>query len=848
MTHKHPLRREREQRGWSQAKLAELLGTSPLSISQWERGVYLPSPHFREKLCTLFERDAQSLGLLTEETPKEHLSIHDPFLPLQALPASGLIGREGLLLSLIESLNTKSSLSAMTLHGLPGVGKTALLLALTQHKQIQQHFSDGILWAGLGPQPHLFEHLHRWGTLLHIPEEEMKDLYDLSSWAKSLRSHIGTRKLLLILDDVWSVEHALALQVGGEQCVHVVTTRLPSLALHFGFQNTVHIPELEDIQGTELLAHYLPHVAQQEPETLHDLIREAGTLPLALTLIGKHLSRYDALDSPRRLHIALNNLRNLSTRLQLSQPQSLVDHHPSLSPEQPLSLEVIIAVSEHQLSPAAQTALRQVALLPAKPNSFSEDLVTALIPTSLEVFDELVDGGLVEWYGVGRYTLHQTIADYAHSHTQLEDGEQEQAIQRLVDYYVGWLELHTQAYEQIEQEQVNLLTVLELASTHTRNAELVRLVLAFVPFWQVRGWYEQAEQYLQRALLAVQELSDNKGRITVLKHLETLEERRGNYEQAKMYCREALELAQQEGYQEQRSQLLSDLGMLELRQGNYERAEQYCGEALALARQEGHLRQVIFILRDLGGIMYNQANYAQALKYSQEGLDLARQRGDSEQISLLLNNLASIMAERQETQEQARIYHQEGLELARQLGHREYIIRHLNGLGVLAVRRADNEQALLYFQEALEQARQLDHRSIICNLLNNLADTSTRLGKYEQAEAYLQEGLELAWRIGNVLMITMTLESLGELRLLQQQIDSAEASFREVLQYVPKESRDLCAYAHYGLAQVAAARKQFDEALAQGRESLTIFEQIDHYMVPDLQRWIGQILVLDPNA
>ncbi len=847
MTHKHPLRREREQRGWSQAKLAELLGTSPLSISQWERGVYLPSPHFREKLCALFEKDAQALGFLTE-THRDYPLIHDPFLPLQALPASGLIGREALLLSFVESLCTKSSLLTMTLHGLPGVGKTALLLALTQHKQIQQQFSDGILWAGLGPQPHLFEHLHRWGTLLHISEEEMKDLHDLSSWAKSLRTHIGTRKLLLILDDVWHVEDALALQVGGEQCVHVVTTRLPSIAMHFGFQNTLHVPELEDVQGTELLAHFLPHVAQQEPETLHNLVQEAGTLPLALTLIGKHLSRYNALDSPRRLHIALRDLRNLSTRLQLSQPQSLIDHHPSLLPEQPLSLEVIIAVSEQQLSAEAQVALRQVALLSAKPNSFSEDLIVALLPTSLEVFDELVDGGLVELYGVGRYTLHQTIADYAHSHTPAEDGEQERAMQRLVNYYVRWLEQNTQAYEQIEQEHVNLLTVLELASTHSRNAELVRLVLAIVPFWQARGWYELAERYLQRALHAVQELQDSKGRIIVLKHLEIIEERRGNYEQAKMYCRDALALAQQGGDQEQRSQLLSDLGMLELRQGSYEQAEQYCQEALALARQEGHLRQMVFILRDLGGIMHHQAKYAQAQQYSQEGLELARQREDSEQISLLLNNLASIMVERQETQEQASIYHQEGLELARRLGHREYIIRHLNGLGVLAVRRGDDEHASIYFREGLELARQLGHRSLICNLLNNLADTSTRQGKREQAEAYFQEGLELARHIGNILMVTITLVSLGELRLQEQQMDAAEAAFREVLLCVPKESRDLEAYAYYGLAQVAAAHKQFENALEYGWESLKTFEQIGHYMAAEVRQWREQILVLDPNT
>src|SRR3954462_15929548 len=58
------LRRERELRGWSQAKVWEKVGTTELIVGRWERGVSLPYPHFREKLCVLFGKDAGALGLL----------------------------------------------------------------------------------------------------------------------------------------------------------------------------------------------------------------------------------------------------------------------------------------------------------------------------------------------------------------------------------------------------------------------------------------------------------------------------------------------------------------------------------------------------------------------------------------------------------------------------------------------------------------------------------------------------------------------------------------------------------------------------------------------------------------
>jgi ribosome-binding protein aMBF1 (putative translation factor) len=46
-----PLRRAREERGWSQSQLAEALGTNHFTISRWERGRAFPSPYCRQRLC-----------------------------------------------------------------------------------------------------------------------------------------------------------------------------------------------------------------------------------------------------------------------------------------------------------------------------------------------------------------------------------------------------------------------------------------------------------------------------------------------------------------------------------------------------------------------------------------------------------------------------------------------------------------------------------------------------------------------------------------------------------------------------------------------------------------------------
>ena len=58
------LRLERKNRGWSQARLAELIGADNSMVSRWETGDRHPEPFYQEKLCTLFNKSATELGFL----------------------------------------------------------------------------------------------------------------------------------------------------------------------------------------------------------------------------------------------------------------------------------------------------------------------------------------------------------------------------------------------------------------------------------------------------------------------------------------------------------------------------------------------------------------------------------------------------------------------------------------------------------------------------------------------------------------------------------------------------------------------------------------------------------------
>jgi transcriptional regulator with XRE-family HTH domain len=61
------LQHERELRGWTRNYVAEQLGSDPRTIARWERGSTFPSPQLRQKLCRLFNMNAEQLGLLKED-------------------------------------------------------------------------------------------------------------------------------------------------------------------------------------------------------------------------------------------------------------------------------------------------------------------------------------------------------------------------------------------------------------------------------------------------------------------------------------------------------------------------------------------------------------------------------------------------------------------------------------------------------------------------------------------------------------------------------------------------------------------------------------------------------------
>ncbi|HEV2656651.1 MAG TPA: NB-ARC domain-containing protein [Ktedonobacteraceae bacterium] len=444
------LKHEREQRGWSQSKLAGLVGTNPATIGRWERGISLPYPFHRERLCELYGKDARELGLVEEilvqnDEPEQKPPlptsvvpfIFDPAIPLPSIESSTLVGRDTLLEHLKQQIYAEGTPALSAINGLPGVGKTALALTLAHDSEVQQHFTDGILWVGLGIKPEIQELLSRWCTLLGLSANAITDIKHIDEWARALQALIGRRRMLLILDDVWNIDDALAFMVGGPNCAYIITTRFPQISMQIAANQFTVVPELSEEDGITLLARFVPTLVKQDAATAQRLVQSVGALPLALVLVGKYLRSHAYNEQPRRLRSAISYVSITEQRFDLSEPHRPAQPHPSLRDGTPLSLRSLIALSTARLDEPAREMLRTLAVFPAKPESFSEQAATAISALPVETLDRLCDAGLLESSGPERYMLHQTIADYA----RMQMGEQETILyRRLIEYMAYYQE------------------------------------------------------------------------------------------------------------------------------------------------------------------------------------------------------------------------------------------------------------------------------------------------------------------------------------------------------------------------------------------------------------------------
>ena len=171
------------------------------------------------------------------------------------------------------------------IHGAGGFGKTALALELCYDERVREQYPDGILWTTMGEEIDPAGCLARIRDLIRWWTEKDPPAFETVSAASAhLRQELNGKRVLLVVDDVWSPEDITPFQGLGSRAALLATTR-DSRTLPVGSAR-FHVDAMEIPEAVQLLSAGLPAGVDTE---LRTLAVRLGEWPLLLKIVNRQL-------------------------------------------------------------------------------------------------------------------------------------------------------------------------------------------------------------------------------------------------------------------------------------------------------------------------------------------------------------------------------------------------------------------------------------------------------------------------------------------------------------------------------------------------------------------------------
>lgn len=830
------------------------------------------------------------------ERPPQHAIANN-------LPArlTSLVGRAEEVAELCRLL-ARPAVRLVTLTGAGGSGKTSLALAVA-HALLSDNdgaaFSDGIYFVNLAPiqEPALV--ISTVAQVLGVKEEAGKPLLT------SLQETVRHRRMLLVLDNFEQIVIAApllselltncatlklivtsreVLRVRGEHEFLVPLLALPKLDAQ------APADELGQFAAVQL---FIERVRALKPAFVLDesnaaavaeIVTRLDGLPLAIELASSHsklLSPQAILERLQdRFKLLRSNVRDLPDRQRTLRAAIDWSYDLLTADEQTLfrRLAVFVGGRTFEAIEAVCNPPDQPALPPLGIDVL--DGLTALMDKSLLYQTEGIDGE-------PRFLMLVTIYEYALERLN-ESVEAGHVYQSHAAYYLLLAEQAEPAltgsqqafwFNRLEAEHDNIRAALHRVEQANQIEIGLRLSGAVQRFWQVRGYWAEGRQNLEKFLhfpsavkypiararglfglgtLAIymddyttaqtalleclnlqRTLGDEKRIAHILNNLGLVAINQGNYAEAHAFHQESLAIRRALGDKVEIGYSLTNLGRIAETQGDYATARQFTEESLSLFRATGNKGGIADVLRDLGRFAYQRGDYIEAYRYEEESLTLYREIGDKISIAYTLQELGYTLLALDQA-DKAYALHAESLALHHMVGNKSGVASALAGQGNIAYWQNDYEEASHLFKESLAIYQELQDNNNVATLSNNLGNVLREQADYKEALALYKTSLKMK-SPEHPTDIMYSLESLMGLAALQGEAERAvqlagitvKLSTETNTQFPPRRQERF--ERHLMLARQSLSETNFNKAWSVG-QAMTLEQAIAYALATGEER------------
>jgi hypothetical protein len=286
-----------------------------------------------------------------------------------------------------------------------------MVAALAHNPEIAKAFPDGVLWASLGETPGLVAEILSWAEALKLTDPGKTPA--LQEITTQITTVLRDRRMLLILDDVWQIEHAAPFKVGGRHCALVITTRLNDVAQALAPtpSDVYRLAVLTEDKALQLLGTLTPETVTDHPDEARELVRDLEGLPLAIQVAGR------LLHSEGRLGWGVSDLLaalHQGARLLSAQaPGDMVGADHDTTP----TVAALLRRSTDSLDDLTRQRFALLGLFVPKPATFDLQAMAAVwdVTEPKPTARTLVNRGLLEPVSGGRFQMHALLVLHARS-------------------------------------------------------------------------------------------------------------------------------------------------------------------------------------------------------------------------------------------------------------------------------------------------------------------------------------------------------------------------------------------------------------------------------------------------
>lgn len=577
-------------------------------------------------------------------------------------PLTALIGRER---EVTEVLDRLERARLVTLTGAGGAGKTRVAVEAA-HRSLER-FPDGVWMVDLAPLSDAALVPQTIADAVGIDDRARR------SGAAVLAEHLAGVATLVLLDNCEHLADACA------DVVHHLLHACPRLRVLATSREPLAIAGEVSYPVPPLRA---PPEGPDADQLAYDAVRlfvDRSAAPIAAEALSAVADVCRKLDGvPLAIEIAAAQTTLLSPdeiALRLADRFRVLSYWSRTAAPRHRTLRASLDWSYRLLAPHERALFHRLAVFAGGFTLPAVEAVTESEGSALEVLRRLVDASLVlrDVQAAGwRFRLLETVRQYAVERAQ-STGDLDPAAQRhaaffatLADRALAAIDTTDQpaVYAELDAEQANVRAALEHAY-RVRDAQLLgRLARGVGPYWRLRGYFDEGETWLTRALDV---------------------------------C-----VAAPAGV---RADLLGALGDILLRRSRFEAARSRLEDAVALLRAAPDTGHIGRWLQRLAYCSRAQGDFRGARAVAEEALALAVSRGDGAAASHHVGHLADLALVEGRLEEAQQLFDQAiAFVHPPSPGH---LVAYLDSTARLAVARGDLSDAAERAGRGLAQAREL---------------------------------------------------------------------------------------------------------------------------------------------